>query len=714
MNKYIVVIISAFLFMHCSPKTTAPIMDKVEQTVDQVTSATETFRSAAPAPAPARKVQIGEAETFQLDNGLTVILVENNKIPRVSYRLSLKNDPILEGDQKGYVSFAGQLMNKGTKTKSKAEIDESIDFIGADFQTFSDGFFASSLTKHADKLLAVVTDVLYNPIFPQAEFDKLKTQELSNLAASKSDPSAMSSNVRSKVVYGSDHPYGEVQTEETVNNIDLKKCKDFYNKFFIPNNAYLTIVGDIDRASGEKLANEYFGKWKQKPFKPVMNKKVKGTPERKVIFANKDAAVQSVVNVVYPVNLKPGSEDAIKASVMNTILGGGFSSRLMQNLREDKAFTYGARSSLSSDPLVGRFIASASVRNEVTDSSITEFLYEMDRIATTPVGQKELTDLKNYMAGGFARSLESPQTIARFALNSIKYNLPKDYYQTYLQKLNAVSVEDISMMAKKYITPDNAYIVVVGNKDEVAEKLEQFDAADGIDYYDAFGNEVQYESVALSDDVTPVTIIENYISALGGKDKVAALSTMKTTMEMSIMGQNAVVTLSQKTPAMSAMQVNMNGMTMVEQKFDGESGSMNQMGQSMAIEAGTPMAHGAQNDSKICKQLDYGKDGYAHELKGIETLDGVKAYKLLVTDPNGMKTTEFYSLETSLLVRSISTQHGPGGQTSNLTMDFKDYKEVEGVMFPHKIVNTGMMPTPVEMKITSIEVNTPMDNSMFK
>ncbi|MGB0167344.1 MAG: M16 family metallopeptidase, partial [Luteibaculum sp.] len=338
-------------------------------------------RSKAPEPGPAPKIQIGKSEKFTLENGLKVIVVENNKRPVVSYSLTLDYVPFMEGEVAGNAAIAGSLLRAGTANMSKAEIDKNIDFIGATLVTSSNGIYGQSLSKHSDKLLSIFSDVLLNPSFPAEELEKEKKKTISGLAAAKEDPNAIMSNVSRALTYGKNHPYGELETEKTVGNISVETCKDFYNTYFRPNIAYLVIVGDITRAEAEAKAKKYFGSWKKQEVPMAKLPEVKGPQGKQVCFVPKTGAVQSVINVTYPINLKPGAPDAIPATVMNSILGGGvFSGRLMQNLREDKGYTYGARSSLDTDPYVASFTAYASVRNEVTDSSVTEFLYELDRI----------------------------------------------------------------------------------------------------------------------------------------------------------------------------------------------------------------------------------------------------------------------------------------------------------------------------------------------
>lgn len=707
MNKVIALVAIAALFYQCSPKTTDVAMDKA---AEKVVMDTDAFRKIAPTPAAAPKINIGEAESFKLDNGLQVIVVENHKIPQVSFQISLKNDPIREYDKVGYVSMAGDLMGRGTEKRTKAEIDESIDFIGANLNTFSTGMFGSALTKHSSTLLDIMTEVLYTPSFPQEELDKIKKTTLSNLEAGKTDPGAIMNNMKSRLLFGEDHVYGEIQTVEDVENIDMASIKEYYNKFFIPNNAYLVIVGDVTPSQAKDMANKYFGQWEKKAFKPVKSKAVEMPTSRNVAFAHKDGAVQSVINVSYPIDLKPGTPDVIKASVMNTLLGGGFSSRLMQNLREDKAFTYGSRSSLSSDPLVGTFTASANVRNEVTDSSVTEFIYELERIKNEPVDPTELQSIKNYMTGSFARSLESPQTIARFALNTFKYNLPADYYSSYLEKLNAVSPVDIQMMAQKYIKPESAYILVVGNKDEVADKLAQFDMDGEVDFYDAFGKQMKYDFVALPDGLTATQVVEDYITAIGGMDKVKSIKTAHQKMSADLMGQKMIFE-SYYAPSKFAMSIGNGQMTFQESKYDGMKVMTSAMGQKKVVTEG-PEFDALVDQSDLIGQLSYLNEDHSLELVGIEEIEGAKAYKVMVTKPNGKVVSEYYSTENGLLIRSITTQDGPQGAMT-ITTDFMDYKAYGGVMFPMVTNVNGMMPVPVKMTLETLDINTEIGADVF-
>ena len=388
-------------------------------------------RSIRPTAGPAPKIQLGDYEFFTLENGLKVIVVENHKVPKITYQLSLDIDPILEGNHAGYVSMAGELLRSGTHSKSKAEIDEAIDFIGASLNTYSTGISGSVLTKHSNEFLDIMSDVLFNPTFPAEELDKLKKQSISGIQAGKNEANAIASNINSIVTYGKDHPYGEIISEKSIESINIDQCKEYYQTYFKPNVAYLIIVGDITLKEARSQTNKYFSGWvaEEVPTHQYEFPGINTTP--RVVIGNRDGAVQSVIMVSFPLDYKPGNPDAIKGSVLNTILGGGgTSTRINANLREDKAYTYGGYSSLSTDKIVGAFNASAEVKGEATDSAMYELLYEIKRMIEEPVDVEELEKIKSKMHGSFARSLENPSTIANFVLNIKKYNLPEDYYSS--------------------------------------------------------------------------------------------------------------------------------------------------------------------------------------------------------------------------------------------------------------------------------------------
>ena len=618
----------------------------------------------------------------------------------------LDYEAIFEGNRMGYASMAGDLMRMGTSTKNKSQIDEAVDFIGATLSTSASGIYAASLTKHQDALLELLTDVLYNPSFPEEELEKLRKQTLSALAAQKESPGAIASNVMDAVFYGLDHPYGEMETEETVKNITVDDCREFYNQYFTPEIAYLAIVGDISLKEAKKLTKKYFKNWENKPIQlPTFS--APAQPEQtQVALVDRSNSVQSEIRIGYPIVLKKGDPDVIKASLMNTILGAGFSSRIMQNLREKHAYTYGARSAISSDMIVGNFTANTSVRNEVTDSAIVQLEYELERIVAEKVSDKELADAKAFRTGGFARAMESPQTIANFALNIQRYNLPADYYTNYLKRLNAVTVEDIQEMAEKYIKPDNAHIVVVGKGSEIASKLEQFGE---VTYYDIYGNSYVPEKTSIPPGLTASKVMDNYLAAIGGEENVRGVKDVKMTLNTEMQGQQLQIVVTNKAPNMSKTNVNMGGMAVVTSIFNGTDAKIVQMGQEATIDENQKkdMAF----EAAIFSEIAIKDMALAADLTGVETIEGTNAYVVEIKKPSGNKTVYYYNVENGLKIRTSTTATGPQGEIVQET-DLADYKDVNGVKFPFSIT-MPMGPMKMTAVAESIEVNTGVDESEF-
>ena len=666
-------------------------------------------RTKVPSPGPAPKIQLGEYESFTLDNGLKVFVVENHKLPKVTYSLVLDLDAIKEGGKAGYVSIAGQLLRNGTSNRPKSVIDEEVDFIGATLNTSSGGVSGSSLKKHTNKLLELMADVLLNPSFPVEELEKIKKQTISNLQANKEDPNAIASDVRA-VLNFREHPYGELTTEETVQNIDRASVIGFYQTYFKPNIAYMAIVGDINRKEAQKLIKKYFGNWERGEVPKNIFKVPEAPSKTLVAMVDRPQSVQSIINVSYPVNLKPGSEDAIKARVMNTILGGGFSSNLMQNLREDHGFTYGARSSLSGDKLIGNFNASASVRNEVTDSSVVEFLYELNRIRTENVSEEQLKSIKNYITGGFARSLENPQTIANFAINIERYNLPKDYYANYLMNIEAVSVADVKEMAQKYIKPDNAYILVVGKASEVIGNLGKFG---DVKYYDIYGNEYEPSAAkAIPEGLTSANVIERYIEARGGIEKLKNVTDYKMVMTASFQGQTVEIIDIKKAPNKSFSKIALGGAIELNKVIaNGDEMAQYAQGQKAPVSENDKID--TQIRSALFSELIYDQYGVKTKLTAIENINGKDAYAIEVEYPTGTKSTDYFDVESGLKIRTTTTVSTPQGESIQ-TIEFHDYKAVDGIFFPHKI----LIPVGGGLKLTaeaqSIEVNKGVDDAVFK
>lgn len=665
-------------------------------------------RSKLPPAGQASEIKIANYESFELKNGLKVFVIENRKLPRVSFNLVLDVDPVLEGNNTGFVSITGNLLRTGTKKRSKDQLDKEIDLLGATLSTAPTSIFASGLERNKEKLFDIVSDIILNSDFKQEELDKAKKQMLSALATAKDDPNSIAQRVSQVIMFGKEHPYGEIETDESVKNITLDMCKNYYTTYFRPNVAYLAIVGDINKATAKKLVEKYLSKWEKKDVPQKSYITPKAPVVNKVSLVDRANSVQSVISIAYPLELQIGNEDAIKASVVNIILGGSATGRLFMNLRESKAYTYGAYSSINPDKLIGSFLASTQVRTSVTDSAITEMINEMKKIRNEKVSEEELQKAKNLLSGSFVRSLESPETIARFAINTARYNLPKDYYKNYLKSLNALTIDEILATAKKYIKPNNLHIIVVGNGEEIAKNISKFSVSNKVDYYDPNGNLYDPSAKKIPAGITAKSILDKYIEAIGGRDNILKVQDKTTKMKGSVQGFDITVTINQKEPN-KLYQVLDAGVFQQKTVFDGTKGYIEGMGQKMDI-TGEQLED--MKDNSLHSMLTYDERGIKYELTGLENINGKDAYKITFTSPSGKKSIAYYAVESGLLIRTSSSVSTPQG-SFNQTIDMDDYREVQGVKYPFKLVQ-NMGPQSIELTVTAYEINTGLPDTLFE
>lgn len=663
-------------------------------------------RSQRPAPAAAQTINIPASQVFTTSNGITVILSENHKIPKVSIELSLGNTPRLEGNKAGLADFTGSLLMSGTTTRSKDQLDREIDFIGADLSAGSSSMYLGCLTKHLSKGLDLMTDVLYNANFPESEVERVRKQNLSGLQSTKADAGEMATNA-TRAVNFPNHPLGEIMTEATLQNFSREDLLAYYKSTFTPQGSYLVVVGDITRAQTEALVQTYFANWQGGPVYQAALGKGQFDKGNRVIFVKKPGAVQSVVYVTFPIDIRSGHKDQLALNVLNGILGGGgFGTRLMQNLREDKAFTYGCYSSLNITENGSWMSAGGNFKNAVTDSAITEILKEFAGIIEAQVTDEELSLTKNNMAGGFARSLERPQTVARFALNTIKLKLAPDYYQKYLQQLEAITKEDVLRVAQQYFTAKNCHIIVVGNE-EILPKLLPFDSDGKIEKLDAFGAAIKETKTA---DISSDQLIDSYVMAMTGtSSKKAALKKVKAVksyVRVSELSSEQIPFALSSTDyfwegVKEASKMEMPGMVLQKSYFDGVSGyTFSMQGGREDLKAEEVAAK--QKASGLIPELNYKAKGMNYELKGIETIDGQDCYVLYTSDGQD-ENYDYFTTTTFMKVRSTNLRQA-GDEIVETTTTFSDFKAVNGLMFAHAFrMSVGKM--TLNGVVKTIEVN---------
>ena len=651
-----------------------------------------------PKPGPAPKINIGKPQTFELPNGLKVLVVENHKLPRVSYNLTIDNAPYAEGDKKGVSDMVGSLMGNGTKTISKEDFNEEVDFLGASINFSSNGAYASGLSKYSKRIMELLADGALNPLFTQEEFNKEKDRFVEGLKSQEKSVQSVASRVRGVLTYGKSHPNGEYVSEETLNNINLQDIVQNYTTYFTPQNAYLVIVGDVKFDEVKADVERLFSLWRKGIAPQESYSDPKDVQYTQINFVDMPNAVQSEIAIVNISNLKMTDKDYFATILANQILGGDFNSYLNMNLREAHGWTYGARSSIRGNKYVSNFLATTQVRNAVTDSAVVEMIKEIKRIRKEKVTRDVLENVKAGYVGNFVMQIERPATIARYALQTRTQNLSDNFYENYIRNINNVKIDDVLKSSKKHIKEDNLRIIVVGKASDVLSGLESLNIP--IKYFDKFGNPTEKpEAKSVSADITAKSVIEKYINAIGGKSKVEGVKTILSEGSTTIPGAPAPLSYTNKlATGKMAVEISMGGMSLMKQVVNDNTGYMIQQGQRMDLQG--EMLEDMKSSANPFPELALlNKEGLT--VKGIESIDGSDAYAV-VDD----KTTIYFDVKSGLKVSEVTeTPQGNSG------IYYKDYRDVNGVKVPYNIVmNVGF---DLDIKMDNVKINEGVTDADF-
>jgi zinc protease len=650
-------------------------------------------------------IKIGKPESFQLKNGLKVMVVENHKLPRVSFTLTLDNAPYAEGAKKGVADLTSSLIGNGTKKISKTAFNEEIDFMGASINFSSNGASGNALSKYSGRVLELLADGALNPNFTQDEFDKEKAKMIEGLKASEKSVPDVANRVNDFLTFGKDHPNGEFVSETSLKNVALADVQANYNSYFVPENAYLIIVGDIKFAETKKAVEKLFGSWKKAVAPVQVYAEPKDVAFSQINFVDMPNAVQSEVAVVNLVNLKMTDPDYFPALVANQVLGGDFNSYLNMNLREAHGWTYGARSSIRGDKRITKFEASTQVRNAVTDSTVVEIFKEYKKIRTEKVSDDMLANVKAGYIGRFVMQIEKPQTVAGYALRIQTQNLPADFYENYIKNINAVTADDVMRVANKYFLADNSRILIVGKGADVVPALEKLKIP--ILFFDKYGNAVEKPvfKKEVPKGMTAKTVLDDYIKAIGGEKAALAVKTIAMVGSTTIPQAPAPLSFNSKIDAKGKIVVElaMGGMSLMKQVVNEKGGFVIQQGQKVELK-GKDL-----EDMKAAaapfEELNLLKNPEV-SLTGIETINGTEAYAL----KNG-KTTLYYDVKSGLKIADVITIE-QGGKTMNKTNSYLDYREVKGVKVPFNLVqNVGF---ELNIKMTDVKINEGVTDADFQ
>ena len=456
------------------------------------TAAEKLDRTKPPKPGLPKDVHFPEYLKTRTKNGITLLVIENHKIPVVSVRLVFKNaGSYFDNGKYGLAMLTGELLNKGSKNRTASEIAAEIEFLGASLSSGADwdGSYISlsCLKKHLPKTIDILADVVLNPAFREDEIKRIVDQRISSIIQGKDDASNLSDKLFNRIVFDK-HPYAfpSEGTEDSVKLLTQKDFIEYYNYHYEPSNLILAFVGSINTEEAVKITEEKFSSWQPKT-NPVINNYHDFTSEyssKNVYIAEKPGAVQSSLKIGH-LGIERNNPDYIAVTVMNTILGGFFGSRINYNLREKNGFTYGARSGFNSRIQKGDFSVETEVRTEVTYKAIKIIIDELKRITDEHVTDDELQLVKNYLAGIFPLQLETANAVASRVINLMLYDLPEDYYDKYVTNIIKITKEDILQAAQKYIYPNNCYLIISGDSASIRNEMSKLGE---LQVYDPDGN----------------------------------------------------------------------------------------------------------------------------------------------------------------------------------------------------------------------------------
>ncbi|HEX8175973.1 MAG TPA: pitrilysin family protein [Pyrinomonadaceae bacterium] len=450
---------------------------------------TEDFRRQAPPPLAARPLNIPKPFETTLANGLQVVIVEDPRLPLVSYRLALRagdaNDP---ADMPGLLDMVTGLLSEGTTKRTSKQIADEVARYGATLTAGANADYstvaASALSTYGNEILDLLADIVLNPTFPESEVNLAQQNALQGLQQQRSQPGFLANERMAQVLFGQ-HPYSVVSaTPESIKAMTHDRLLSFHRSMFIPNNSVLIIVGDVRRDEVLRRVNDLFGKWTKGQTDTRQFPQPPARTARALYIVDRPGSAQSNIVIANPA-INRASADYFPMLLMNVVLGANASSRLFMNLREQKGYTYGAYSELDTRRLAGSFRETAEVRAPVTGASLKEFFYELGRIRDEVVSDKEIRDAKSFLTGVFPLQIETQEGLINRLVQIKMYDLPADYLQTYRDRINAVTASDIQRVARQYVQPDKAAIVIVGDAAAIMEQVKPY--AQTVEVYDISG-----------------------------------------------------------------------------------------------------------------------------------------------------------------------------------------------------------------------------------
>lgn len=448
-------------------------------------------KNRAPVSREILRVKIPRPIEAKLKNGLTVLIIEDHRAPYINMQLYIGGAGALfePANQAGLAATTAQMLREGTKSRNSLQIAEEIDRLGASISAGSSFgspdavLSASGLTDNFDEWLGIAVDMLLHPSFPADELEKLKQRQRIQLREQRSSANFLLSERFNRAVYRN-HPAANVSaTPESIDLLSREAMLNWHRERYAPQDAILGVAGDVSAKDLIAKLEKRLAGWKKGEVKRTWPRAPMPASARKVFLVDRPNSVQTTVSLGN-IAIDRRSPDYLAMVVMNDVIGGGVSSRLFLNLREEKGYTYGVYSDFSATRYPGPWRAGGNMRTEVTEGALTEFFHEIRRIREEKVPADELEASKRSIAASFALSLEQPTRVLNFAITNKIYGLPADYWDTYPARIMAITADDVQRVARKYLDPDALQVVAVGDAGKIKPVLDKYGA---VEVYDANG-----------------------------------------------------------------------------------------------------------------------------------------------------------------------------------------------------------------------------------
>jgi len=460
----------------------------------QQTTKGAVIKGKAPVNKQVLKVKLPRAQEATLKNGLRVVLLEAHKVPTFNMQLVVLSGGLSDKpDYRGLSTFTASLLREGTSKRSSKDIAEQVDALGATLNansglsSMTSNVITSGLVENLDQTLDLFADVIRNPTFPQAEVGKYKTRTLAQLQFQRSIPQFLAAEQFQRAIYGTNHPASLVAPPaESLKKLTSKDLAEFHATYYRPNNAILAVVGDVTMKELMPKLEKAFGDWEKGTVPATSIPPAPAQSDARIYLIDRPGSVQTSVTLGN-LGIERTSPDYFAVLLADRVLGGGPSGRLFLNLREANGYTYGAYSNFGGSKFKGTWTSSSDVRTEVTEGAMKEFMYELNRLRNDTVPAEELDNAKRAIIGSFALSLEQPQALLQNIITQKLYNLPVDYWDTYPQKVSAITAADVQRAAQTYIDLGHLQVVAVGDASKAREVLTKYGK---VELYDADGKPV--------------------------------------------------------------------------------------------------------------------------------------------------------------------------------------------------------------------------------